>query len=361
MDTAAREDLLGGAKILRQESEEWAADKSRELMRQSPVQITIRMHMADVSGAGRAWSEIAKWKREFEGGASSKTSLINRAKCLAERWEREAMTPPGGPLTKDEKRRIEAIQNEAPLDLELGLHERLKALEPEILRVFSTGDIVLGGGTVLIARYGHRDSFDLDLFYERLEWMALYERHGDNLWREALGEYWEADWDIEGRIPQAGIASIGGIETTVCALTGVGLEAGYQPITGCRLKAQSTRNIVEGKIEGRLLDPEIENTIRDLYDITVVARLEPNALKEVLEKAYKWPGWKEEAERSLASTPRDLHETDPRPIVNPRYGIELEGLAAQLVPLFRSGDPLDAPDATPTQPDPKQQSAGPER
>ena len=43
-----------------------------------------------------------------------------------------------------------------------------------------------------------------------------------------------------------------------------------------------TQQILEGKILGRLCDPEARVAIRDLYDIAVTCRLEPEAIRVVL-------------------------------------------------------------------------------
>ena len=60
--------------------------------------------------------------------------------------------------------------------------------------------------------------------------------------------------------------------------------AGTQPIAGHEVQAQMTQQILEGKILGRLCNPEARVAIRDLYDIAVTCRLEPEAIRVVLEK-----------------------------------------------------------------------------
>lgn len=108
-----------------------------------------------------------------------------------------------------------------------------------------------------------------------------------------------------------------------------------------------TQQILEGKILGRLCDPEARVAIRDLYDIAVTCRLEPEAIRVVLEKARRDAGRRSYIVGRLERTRDDLHETDPMPVIHARYGIEMHGLARRLIEVFESGDPLDAPQATP--------------
>ena len=137
------------------------------------------------------------------------------------------------------------------------------------------------------------------------------------------------------------------VEFSIGPATDVRKTAGTQPIAGYEVQAQMTQQVLEGKILRRLCDPEAGVTIRDLYDIALTCRLEPEAIRVVLEKV------RTDAERGsyivgrLERTRDDLRERDPKPVTDPRYRIEMQGLARRLIGLFESGNPLDAPQATP--------------
>ena len=346
MDKQRRNELQQASKVLLEQASEWGQSTVDPPLGLSATRVTAGRYSND-PGTRRAWEKIAELQKEYARGTMWKGSLVQRARTQGEQWKREATAPPGGTLTAQEEERIAAIEKEEALRLDPNLSKQLRLIETTVLDLFPPSDIVMGGGSVLEARYQHRKSFDIDLFYEALEWDSLYDQFGDDLWKKALGEYWEPDRDPEGRITRAARGWIGDTETTLFPLTAIRIERGKVAIRGSRIKAQSTVQILEGKIEGRLLRNDQDNTIRDLYDITVAARIEPAAVREVLQRLHRWPGGPQEAEQSLAQTPHDLYKLDPRPISVPSYEIELEGLAEALIPLVRSADPMDAPKAVP--------------
>ena len=139
------------------------------------------------------------------------------------------------------------------------------------------------------------------------------------------------------------VGKIGEVPFSVCPASGV-LETGTpQQIYGHSIAGQTTHEILEGKILGRIVDKETPNTIRDLYDITIAARLEPQTMKSVLTKLARWPKQAERALQSLNDTPSDLHKTDPKPIINAGYDLDIGDLAKRLIPMIHSGDPAQAP------------------
>ena len=108
-----------------------------------------------------------------------------------------------------------------------------------------------------------------------------------------------------------------------------------------------TQQIMEGKILGRLCDPDSRVAVRDLYDIAITCRLEPEAIGKVLQKLTGDTERRTYIISRLERTRDDLHERDPKPVTKPRYRIAMHGLAQRLIGLFESGDPLDGPVATP--------------
>ena len=221
------------------------------------------------------------------------------------------------------------------------------ALAAVRLRRFIDPDaVVLGGGTVLAARYGHRDSTDLDLFCSIATSERIHTEHGERVWIDHLAE-WLGD-NAQKTIGAMGVTgTLDDVPFSVFPASGV-LETGIpQQIEGHVIAAQTTHEILEGKILGRIADQDTENTIRDLYDITIAARLEPKAMTAVLAKLAKWPGQHAQAIKNLEETPANLHEIDSKPIAGARYALELANLAQRLVPMIKSGDPRRAPPTRP--------------
>ena len=205
--------------------------------------------------------------------------------------------------------------------------------------------LTIGGGSVLAARYNHRRSFDLDLWYPVAMAETIYIAHGTHVWTKHLGTMLSSDGPGANLFQCKGFA--GGVEFSIVASDAEN-TAGTQPIAGHGVQAQMTQQILEGKILGRLCDTETPVAIRDLYDIAIACRLEPESVRSVLQKVRRDAKRQSYILERLNRTPADLHEADPKPVMEPRYRIELHGLAQRLIGLFESGDPLGGgPKATP--------------
>ena len=72
---------------------------------------------------------------------------------------------PASPLTEAEAERIRAIQANRPLVLPTAMNRPLALLHDRLANIMKLSEVVLGGGTILAARYDHRVSTDLDLFF----------------------------------------------------------------------------------------------------------------------------------------------------------------------------------------------------
>ena len=207
---------------------------------------------------------------------------------------------------------------------------------------------VLGGGTVLAARYMHRESTDLDIFCSMSTSEQIDGAHGERVWINHLEE-WLGQSPERTVGAMSVVGKIGDVEFSVCPASGV-LETGTpQHIQGHIIPGQTTHEILEGKILGRIIDANTPNTIRDLYDITIAARLEPEVMGSVLAKLARWPTQAARVLESLNDTPSDLHKTDPKPIINARYDLKLGDLAKRLIPMIHSGDPARVPTTRPIQ------------
>ena len=84
--------------------------------------------------------------------------------------------------------------------------------------------------------------------------------------------------------------------------------------------------------------------IRDLVDVTVAARIEPESVDAVLAGCTQ-----DERIRiieNLEATPSDQHKKDPKKITGSTYKIELEGLAQQMITMIAEGTAEAAPPAS---------------
>ena len=87
--------------------------------------------------------------------------------------------------------------------------------------------------------------------------------------------------------------------------------------------------------------------IRDLVDVAIAARIEPEALDTILQTS-------DAEERALVienlkGTPANQHKIDRKPITALRYKMKLEGLAQEMIPMIKTQRASAAPKAVPTQ------------
>lgn len=293
-----------------------------------------------------AWRLIGDMRERATTGGYMATWLNGRLAERAGQWERDAAAPAGGELTAAEKREQQRIATRETLTLDPEMDAALHTIVARIVPVIETADLTLGGGTVLAMRYHHRRSFDLDVFYPITLAPDIYTKHGRGVWQKHLGELLtQEDEEIPNALACAGTCE--GVRFSVSPATDTRATESTQPIAGHKVAAQATKQIMEGKVLGRLANEEQEVMIRDLYDISIAGRLEPQVTRLVLGKLWRDAGIRASITRRLANARDDLYLRDPQPIVAPRYEIELHGLARALLPLFESGDPLLAPSAKP--------------
>lgn len=138
--------------------------------------------------------------------------------------------------------------------------------------------LVLGGGTVLAARWRHRVSTDLDLFIEQRTFAAKIYRQAHLLWPRAselfdavdLGrEHFGARWrgiDIT-------------LSTAWCSALLDVQERSDESLEGIALETNAA--ILVRKMQGRMWGHGMF-TERDVYDLAVAARHDPAALRAAL-------------------------------------------------------------------------------
>ena len=284
-----------------------------------------------------AWTRIASWHSADLHKRLDQPTIVEQMRGLANAWERQASQLPPANLSPDEFARADAVENHTPLSMTPALAEPFGKLEAALLARTPEGLFVLGGGSVMQMRYDHRDSTDIDLFFPagKVATVAPLARRG--LWKSLFGSTLETDPN-----QAAAKALVDDTEATVYPTESLPTDCSSQPIEGYRTLAQPTRYILHGKLL-RSGGKPAELTIRDLYDLAIAARLEPDAIAQALGRIRATTDATPRIVQNLKTTSRNLHKEDPKPVINPRYDLELDGLASRLVPMIETGNPAFAP------------------
>lgn len=110
--------------------------------------------------------------------------------------------------------------------------------------------------------------------------------------------------------------------------------------------AATNHEILSGKIKGRLHrrgDFPARSPIRDLYDIVVAAQADPGVVGRVLQGVT--PKGRSVIADDLRRLPDNLHETDPKPLMNAKCRFPLHGLPRTVAAAIESGDEALLPKA----------------
>lgn len=241
------------------------------------------------------------------------------------------------------------MQETISLSMPNSLDPALRSLHGLFAQLLPDVTVVMGGGTVLAARWHHRESTDIDLFVSPSTMHVLTS--------EKLLVVQGLLTRLQG-IGQANFNSVSGFLSGQVNDTPFSLAAtefvsenreGSDTIEGTNFYAAANEEIFSGKIKGRLHRFESQSIrvpIRDLYDIVVAAKLAPGVISQVLEGIT--PKGRSVIAADLRSLPDNLHEQDPKPLLNPKYRVELTGLAKAIAPAIEAGDESLLPQTTAT-------------
>lgn len=292
------------------------------------------------------------WKLIEEVRAKGRTGRVPVAilRATLEEKAKELENPPASaatpPLSATEIERIKAVEANHPLTLPPPLHEGLQRLTERLEGVLPPTQIVLGGGTTLAMRYGHRRSTDLDLFYPLTLSEIIEQQHGPDVWEETLRELLDDEpGETFGMLGATG--TIDTIPFSIFPGRIIHDAREAQPIDGQRIRAQGTFGILDGKVIGRIYDRTQANTVRDLYDLTVCARVAPKETERMLEVLAGYEEVQRTVIESLSGTPSDLYLTDGKAVIDPTYTIDLVDIGRKLIPMVATGDVGKAPTAAP--------------
>ena len=146
---------------------------------------------------------------------------------------------------------------------------------------FPAGSLRMGGGTILQARWRHRQSTDADLFCDPRTYVEAVRQHGAAMEREIRRV---ADDEDEGE-PfvdlVATFSRIGGTEVTILPATPLLDERSERCVPGTTVRTESTADILAGKLVHRLGGAGVAEP-RDLFDLVAAERHDPTALRRAV-------------------------------------------------------------------------------
>ena len=135
-------------------------------------------------------------------------------------------------------------------------------------------EALLGGGTVLAARWQHRLSTDLDFFLRQGPFDDLIARREGEL-RDALGGV-AFGMIVTPRHMQCVMRKTA-VEVSVDVVSSSALGPAAPDAAPHGVATQTTSAILAGKVVGRMMQ-QGRATVRDVYDLCVAERADPDAL-----------------------------------------------------------------------------------
>ena len=158
----------------------------------------------------------------------------------------------------------------------------LARVAPVLAEWLGADGFVLGGGTVLAARWKHRVSTDIDLFtgIERYQQAIASQRDvvAASL-RSLVGNAGEGAVEVERGWLRVLFAEAPAALMTIPRPT---IQDPYaESVHGMEVRTESTAEILARKVQSRILDLGAF-TARDLYDILIARERDPEAIGRVL-------------------------------------------------------------------------------
>jgi nucleotidyltransferase AbiEii toxin of type IV toxin-antitoxin system len=133
-------------------------------------------------------------------------------------------------------------------------------------------DVVMGGGTVLMLRFGHRLSKDIDLFLHDAQWLSILTPRLNDTAAAMVVDYVEQASNVKLVLPHGDIDFI-------VAGTVTGAEpAEAMDFMGYSFRLESTEEIIAKK----LLYRAEHLKARDVFDLATVAEIDPDSAARAL-------------------------------------------------------------------------------
>ena len=266
-------------------------------------------------------------------------------------------------VAADRSRAAPSAPSAGTLALQPHLQEEFIAIEA-VLRQFPV-NVVMAGGSILAAHFGHRWSTDIDLF--------ISTDHGfkDDTPSSVLHD------GIVSALREAGLTEtefkpkvspnlIGFRTATPSGVPYSLFESayliGHPPngpwVEGTSIRAATHPETLLGKLLGRTMNalnreqagsPAVP--IRDVYDLAVMAYVDPRTLEGTLDSLS--PDERRSTYEVYRYLPPDLHEIDPSPIISGQYAFEdMAGLPKAVALFIRDGDISHIPPPSSVPPSP---------
>ena len=211
----------------------------------------------------------------------------------------------------------------------------LARIAPALFEWLGPDGYVLGGGTVLAARWQHRVSTDIDLFTDLDRYQEAIvgqrEKVASRL-RSLVANAGEGSVEVERGWLRVRFAEAPAALMTIPRPT---IREPYTEwVRGAGVPTESTAEILARKVQSRILDLGAF-TARDLYDLLVAREQDPEALRRVLASVTA------EERSAIASELRGLQRnwTGDEPIHEPAQPELLRGLSRRAQALFEAPPP----------------------
>ena len=199
--------------------------------------------------------------------------------------------------------------------------------------------LVMGGGSILAARWGHRASTDIDLFTSYSAMKDMLDDGGVRLQLALAG--------VPSRQPAQVLPSglvFGDVQGTPFSLNDNLFVSDdrlpTESVCSTPVQAATVGEVFDGKILGRLLNHSLgayrPPPVRDLYDIVIGAQKVPEVMQNALAR------WSEEDALAMAeylhATADKWHQQDSKRLIDARWDVKLDGLPRRMAAAFRSRD-----------------------
>lgn len=192
--------------------------------------------------------------------------------------------------------------------------------------------ISFGGGTVLASRWGHRQSFDVDLFCDPTIYGGLTRRERSRI-EERIGGVADCSRERTWCEDIATYTEIGEIEATVMP-SSIVLEPNVPTrLAGTTLRLQSSAQILYAKIVWRMYQAG-EITVRDAYDLGAASIHDPAALARAC--AHTSPRVLSTVSSIIGALPRGWSGNDMKALIEPRHRWSEDGLRKRVVAALQS-------------------------
>ena len=210
--------------------------------------------------------------------------------------------------------------------------------------------LVLGGGSILQARWAHRTSTDLDFFVPEAALSghpSMMQLRHDRM-MSAASAMRRAGHRVDRSNAQGLHGQVSGVAFSVGVAHWMPVEFDRELMRGAEVQAASTEEIFYGKIHGRFRHGRRTDgavPIRDLFDLTVCMREMPEILQHHFallsdEQAITYA-------KRLNALPANWHELDAEAVIDPQYAVEMHGLPQLVAQAVLSRDATVIPVARP--------------